>query len=196
MPQSLTVIQFAWRLNGFFIFFISFVCSVNACNFSKIFKKRENIIFIMILMIASWIPIASLMGQIKNEDHEKSRTFEKILIDNTNFGVYNIVRDYMPDRAYLIRDSLHEREDKTIIVSGNAQILSENKFKLTDKIQIEVTEETEFELPYLYYLGYTTKINGEKITDLEYQITDKDYLDNTYIIIKRGKKNYYVGKKN
>ena len=25
---------------------------------------------------------------------------------------------------------------------------------------------------------------------------DKDFIDNTYIIIKRGKKNYYVGKKN
>ena len=27
-------------------------------------------------------------------------------------------------------------------------------------------------------------------------IVDKDYIDNTYIIVKRGKKNYYVGKKN
>ena len=40
------------------------------------------------------------------------------------------------------------------------------------------------------------KINGNKINDLEYNITDKDFIDNTYIIIKRGKKNYYVGKKN
>ena len=40
------------------------------------------------------------------------------------------------------------------------------------------------------------KINGNKVTDLEYTITDKDFIDNTYIIVKRGKKNYYVGKKN
>ena len=40
------------------------------------------------------------------------------------------------------------------------------------------------------------KINGQKITDLDYTITDKDFIDKTYIIIKRGKKNYYVGKKN
>ena len=39
------------------------------------------------------------------------------------------------------------------------------------------------------------KINGEKINDLDYQITDECFIDNTYIIIKRGKKNYYVGKK-
>ena len=38
-------------------------------------------------------------------------------------------------------------------------------------------------------------INGEKITDLEYTISDNDFLDNTYIIIRRGKKNYYIGVK-
>ena len=38
-------------------------------------------------------------------------------------------------------------------------------------------------------------INGEKITDLEYIISDKDFIDGTYIIVRRGKKNYYIGKK-
>ena len=47
-----------------------------------------------------------------------------------------------------------------------------------------------------FITGNAIKINGEKINDLDYQITDKDFIDNTYIIIKRGKKNYYVGKKN
>ena len=43
--------------------------------------------------------------------------------------------------------------------------------------------------------GSAIKINGEKITDLDYELKDTDFIDNTYIIIKRGKKNYYVGKK-
>ena len=43
--------------------------------------------------------------------------------------------------------------------------------------------------------GNAVKINGEKNTSLEYSLTDKDFIDNTYIIIKRGKKNYYVGKR-
>ena len=38
-------------------------------------------------------------------------------------------------------------------------------------------------------------INGEKVTELEKAITDNMFIDNTYIIIKRGKKNYYIGKK-
>ena len=38
-------------------------------------------------------------------------------------------------------------------------------------------------------------INGEKVTDITTIISDEMFIDNTYIIIKRGKKNYYIGKK-
>ena len=38
-------------------------------------------------------------------------------------------------------------------------------------------------------------INGEKVTDVTTTITDEMFIDDTYIIIKRGKKNYYVGRK-
>jgi len=43
--------------------------------------------------------------------------------------------------------------------------------------------------------GNSIEINGEKIKDIE-TIIDETYLtNNTYLIIKRGKKNYYIGKK-
>ena len=44
-----------------------------------------------------------------------------------------------------------------------------------------------------FVLGNAVSINGEKVTDLEYIINDTDFLDDTYIIIRRGKKNYYIG---
>ena len=40
--------------------------------------------------------------------------------------------------------------------------------------------------------GNAVKINGVKNTDVEYTLENKDFIDNTYIIIKRGKKNYYI----
>ena len=43
--------------------------------------------------------------------------------------------------------------------------------------------------------GNAIKVNGNKISDLDYKIEEKDFLDNNYIIVKRGKKNYYVGKR-
>ena len=36
-------------------------------------------------------------------------------------------------------------------------------------------------------------VNGQKISDVTLNVTDDMFIDNTYIIIKRGKKNYYIG---
>ena len=38
-------------------------------------------------------------------------------------------------------------------------------------------------------------INGEKINDLNTTIDDSFFIEDTYIVVKRGKKNYYIGKK-
>ena len=37
-------------------------------------------------------------------------------------------------------------------------------------------------------------INGDKITDLEYVISKDKAIDNKYVVIRRGKKKYYIGK--
>ena len=41
--------------------------------------------------------------------------------------------------------------------------------------------------------GNAISINNEKITDLEYIISKKDAIDNEVVIIKKGKKKYYLG---
>jgi len=38
-------------------------------------------------------------------------------------------------------------------------------------------------------------INGEKVIDLETIIDDSKFIENEYIVVKRGKKNYYIGKR-
>ena len=38
-------------------------------------------------------------------------------------------------------------------------------------------------------------VNGEKVDNLDIVISDDMFIENTYIVIKRGKKNYYIGKK-
>lgn len=43
--------------------------------------------------------------------------------------------------------------------------------------------------------GNSIEINGEKIKDLETIIDETYLIKDTYLIIKRGKKNYYIGKK-
>ena len=44
-----------------------------------------------------------------------------------------------------------------------------------------------------YVSGNAISVNGNKITDLEYVISDNAILFGTYIIVRRGKKNYYIG---
>lgn len=39
-------------------------------------------------------------------------------------------------------------------------------------------------------------INGEKVTDSNQIVENNMFIENTYIIVKRGKKNHYIGKKN
>ncbi len=39
-------------------------------------------------------------------------------------------------------------------------------------------------------------INGEKVTDTNLLIGKEMFVENTYIVVKRGKKNYYIGKSN
>lgn len=42
--------------------------------------------------------------------------------------------------------------------------------------------------------GNSIEIKGEKVKELDKIVTDKDLINNTFLVIKRGKKNYYVGK--
>ena len=37
-------------------------------------------------------------------------------------------------------------------------------------------------------------INGEKVQEIDLKINRNMFIENTYIIVKRGKKNYYIGK--
>ena len=81
------------------------------------------------------------------------------------------------------------------------------KYSLTLSAGSKEIVVTEFVYaPYTYISkdepGYYTydntllelSINGEKITDLEKTIDQNMFIENTYVVVRRGKKNYYIGK--
>ncbi len=41
--------------------------------------------------------------------------------------------------------------------------------------------------------GNAISINNNKITDLEYEVTSKDAIDGEVLVLKKGKRNYYIG---
>ena len=80
------------------------------------------------------------------------------------------------------------------IFSGNtiAEVSSDNLVDLLIEVGAAKSKREARE----FIFGNAIKINGNKVTDLEYKIGDNDFIDNSYVIVKRGKKNYYVGKRN
>ena len=99
-----------------------------------------------------------------------------------------------------------------------AQNLFNNKFKEMTKNEIEELfgnediKEVEVNIPIvdmLIKLGVVSSkrearefigngaisINGEKVQEIDIPITDDMFIENTYIVVKRGKKKYYIGKK-
>ena len=37
-------------------------------------------------------------------------------------------------------------------------------------------------------------VNGDRVTDLDYQVTKNDSIEQKYVVIRRGKKKYFIGK--
>jgi len=86
------------------------------------------------------------------------------------------------------------KEDIEEIFDKNMIIDVDNNIPLIDLlIQMQIASSKREAKEFI--TGNAISINGEKITDLEYNIDDNNFIDNTYIIIKKGKKNYYIGRK-
>lgn len=163
MPKILTIIQFAWRLNGFLIFFISYICAVNIIELSNKIKDKKNILCIssiIVISVSAWFGVSRY---IEKYEYEKETKYEQNLIKREKIGPYNINRDYLPVKAVQDIKYIEERENRTYIIKGEAKIKHEEKKSLTDNIDIEVIKKSTLELPYIYYHGYTAKLNNKII---------------------------------
>ena len=70
--------------------------------------------------------------------------------------------DYLPVKART--PYIQNRENKVIILNGNAKIKNEKKEKTNMQFYIETfTQDSIIELPYIYYLGYNIKLNNKNI---------------------------------
>ena len=206
MPSFLTIIQFAWRMNGFFIFFISLVCGINAYILGRtIIKAPKTITTLIIVMIFALAFLDTINYQTLSQyNYNKEKNYEKNMEKAESIGPFNINRDYMPAKpakACTNISYLEKRKNCTYILEGNAKISKEKKYQLTDSFEIDnigsndneisnneiSNKEKSFneinniednsklntenkvvlELPFLYYHGYTTKINGKKVKNYE-----------------------------
>ena len=172
MPDFMCVLQYPWRLLGFTFFFFAPVCAMNVYYLLNSINKKWLKVIAWILTIAI-IAVFTVMelNQYPTDDTSLDAEYEERNIENPQVDYFAIIRDNMPEKALIEQFGyLKTREDNTVIVSGNVNIVNENKEALHMEINIENAQKgTQLELPFLFYPGFSIKLeNGESIIELEY----------------------------
>ena len=173
MPNLLTIIQFAWRQEGFFIFFISYICASNIVCISDMLPDRKNIIAILVIIASFLCSFFGTYRYFDNKGFEPDKKYEKVSIENVKIGPYNINREYLPINALYNINYMKEREDRAYLLDGNCDIQNEVKDGLKLSFSAKNVQNAKLELPYIFYHGYTIKINDKKIKGYE---SDKGFL--------------------
>ncbi len=169
-PNLLTIIQFAWRLNGFFIFFISYICAVNIVIIAEMIKDNRKIIPVItmiVIFVCSWFGVKRYMPEEGSQGYKRDINFENSIINSEKIGPYQINREYLPLKAGKNISYIENRENRTYVVNGVAVINNENKDDLMDSLTVTTLEKSTLEFPYIYYHGYTVKLNGKNIKTYE-----------------------------
>ena len=169
------------------------------------YKLYQYLINVDDSMVISYLKIFTFLNkeqieelEKKNNEHPENREAHKALAREIITDLHGI-DEY--EKAKKLSEVLFTEDFKDLTKEEIEEIFEGNAIKtittnnLID-VLIEVGAAKSKRESREFISGNAIKINGEKISDVDYIIGDKDYLDNTYIIIKRGKKNYYVGKKN
>lgn len=169
IPQFFVRLQFAWRMLTFFEFAISIVAAINLYTAIELISKQSVKDWVILLSII--VVIASMAEISYNYKYESNKTlsdkeYEEKMINQETISHMQINREYLTDN---IRNSnMSLRKKGIIVVTGSANIIEENKENLKLSARVENIEKgTILELPYLYYLGYEVKINGNKIDYFE-----------------------------
>lgn len=180
MPQILTNIQYAWRLEGLGIFFLIPVMVMNVYYLLQCMKneKIRNVIYILIIIVLGIFTVLELKVYQTNCEG-KDIEYEEKIKSNPVISHFNVNRDYLPLKAGIEQSGyMLEREDKVYILQGKAIIENEEKYALAMSFDIKQTDEgTVLELPYLYYPGYTVELlTEENKKELGTTESDKGFL--------------------
>ena len=192
MPGFMGVIQFSWRMLGFFLVFDSLICGINAYLVVKDIKHLTYFTSIIIIGIVMVLGTARTFKYYQKFD----LTHDKMYESNTKQAVLNynnVNKEYLPIKAsnnmrYMLYrpnglvlldydlntdimkniDELVENPDVDNSNDVSFEISNEEKHDLTFVCDISgIEDRTKFELPFLYYPGYKVTLDGEEIETFE-----------------------------
>ncbi|MBP3255687.1 MAG: hypothetical protein J6M60_04285 [Clostridia bacterium] len=171
LPGILKMIQFTFRLLEFTSFFISFIVAVNIGKLFKDLRYRTIILIMIFTMIFSafFIPSIKFTGEI-----DETKLIPAVPVTEKTGRVHAGCAsfEYLPSKAFENRKYIETRNNEIIVLNGEAEINNYTKNKSRLEFDIKA-KDVELELPYIYYPGYTVKIENEEVKTYE---TEKGFV--------------------
>ncbi len=187
LPAILKMIQFSFRLLEFSSFFLAFVTAVNLAVLIKKVKSKDIAIFLILLILTSSLFIFHLPYK-ENINEERLWPAVRVTANTGRVHAGCASFEYLPSKAFQNRSYIETREDRIYVLEGNAQITNQNKENTNLVCNISTfSNETQIELPYIYYLGYevTLEEQGKKETLKPYE-TENGFVGVTLENVEEG----------
>lgn len=160
LPNAFYIIQFPWRMLVFSSFFLAIVASINMATIIKNFNRKD----VLIIAIVAMLYLCSKYGVIQySENVAKVEEYPTYNVTGQNNewlpGMGRL--EYLPSQAYNNTFYIATRESGIIALAGNCEIQKETKIGTYLSAQIATNDEkAQLELPFIYYPGYTVRLDG------------------------------------
>ncbi len=175
LPSFLRMLQFVWRMLIFASFFLSIISGITINMFiDKNNKKKAlfSIIFVIYIFV-----VVNSTKQMTKVPFNEAKYLEAIPVSSKTLKVHAgcATFEYLPQKAYSNLDYIKTRNNNAIIISGEADIINENKngTKMTFEVN-NIKDNLKIELPYIYYLGYNATLTDEQGNVSKIQIKESD----------------------
>lgn len=135
--------------------------------------------------------------EIKHNEHPELREAHKILAREIITDLHG-KEEY--EKAVRISEALFKGNFSDLSNEELGETFKGNEVKEIElnknilDVLVEMNVATSKRQAREFISGNSIEIKGEKIKALDKVITEQDLINNTFLVIKRGKKNYYVGK--
>ena len=135
--------------------------------------------------------------EAKHNEHPELREAHKILAREIITDLHG-KEEY--EKAVRISDALFKGNFSDLSNEELGEAFKGNEVKEVElnknilDVLVEMNVATSKRQAREFISGNSIEIKGEKVKELDKTITEQDLINNTFLIIKRGKKNYYIGK--
>lgn len=176
LPSVFKMIQFQWRLLEFANFFFSVVSGITIGMYLNFNKDRKNSLLEILLMLYTVLLLLDVRTSVEIPVTEELLSEPIALTYDNNYLHPNMATfEYLPQKAYQNLDYVITRNQEAMVVSGEANILDQQKQGSNFHFEIEnVTNNTIIELPYIYYLGYEATMIDQQGNKKALTITESD----------------------